>query len=83
MPLHAHAPQGIVSSAQELQMCRGHRGFKALKQIVKLHYKLGNTNDMLKAYRRALLSPRMHAPQLLGCLPVVLGCSWAGPNAAR
>ena len=27
------------------------RGFKALKQIVKLHYKLGDTNAMLTAYR--------------------------------
>ena len=27
------------------------RGFKALKQVVKLHYKLGNHNEMLQAYR--------------------------------
>ena len=33
------------------------RGFKALKQIVKLHYKLGNHDDMLRSYRWAALSP--------------------------
>ena len=27
------------------------RGFKALKQIVKIHFKLGNHKDMLKAYK--------------------------------
>ena len=27
------------------------RGFKALKQIVKLHYKMGNHDEMLTAYR--------------------------------
>ena len=30
------------------------RGFKALKQVVKLHYKLGNHNEMLQAYRCGL-----------------------------
>ena len=30
------------------------RGFKALKQVVKLHYKLGNHSDMLQAYRCGL-----------------------------
>ena len=29
------------------------RGFKALKQIVKLHYQLGNTEEMLAAYKCA------------------------------
>ena len=28
-----------------------YRGFKALKQIVKLRYKLGQTEEMLAAYR--------------------------------
>lgn len=27
------------------------RGFKALKQVVKIHFKLGNHEDMLKAYK--------------------------------
>ena len=27
------------------------RGFKALKQIVKIHFKLGNHKDMLQAYK--------------------------------
>ncbi len=31
--------------------CLTTRGFKALKQIVKLHFKLGNTDKMLEAYR--------------------------------
>ena len=30
------------------------RGFKALKQIVKLKYKLGQTDEMLAAYRYTL-----------------------------
>jgi COP9 signalosome complex subunit 2 len=30
------------------------RGFKALKQIVKLHYTLGNQDDMLKSYESML-----------------------------
>ena len=29
----------------------GCRGFKALKQIVKIHFKLGNHKDMLQAYK--------------------------------
>ena len=33
------------------------RGFKALKQVVKLHYKLGNHNEMLQAYRSDLCTP--------------------------
>ena len=33
------------------------RGFKALKQIVKLHYKLGNTGAMLTAYRQVPFTP--------------------------
>ena len=28
-----------------------HRGFKALKQIVKLHYRMGNYDAMLTDYR--------------------------------
>lgn len=27
------------------------RGFKALKQIVKIHFKLGNHKEMLEAYK--------------------------------
>ena len=34
-------------------LCVPTRGFKALKQIVKLHYKLGDTAAMLTAYRCA------------------------------
>jgi hypothetical protein len=30
------------------------RGFKALKQTVKLHYKLGNQKEMMEAYREML-----------------------------
>lgn len=30
------------------------RGFKALKQTVKLHYKLGNHKEMMEAYREML-----------------------------
>jgi hypothetical protein len=33
------------------------RGFKALKQIVKLHYKLGNHDEMLRSYRWVAWSP--------------------------
>ncbi len=33
------------------------RGFKALKQIVKLQYQLGNTEDMLTAYKCASVRP--------------------------
>lgn len=45
-------------------VCTFIRGFKALKQIVKLHYKLGNTDAMLTAYRcepcaHALLCERL------------------------
>ncbi len=32
----------------------GDRGFKALKQTVKLHYKLGNYKHMMDAYREML-----------------------------
>lgn len=28
-----------------------YRGFKALKQIVKLHYKMGSFDKMIKAYK--------------------------------
>lgn len=37
-----------------LKRCVAARGFKALKQVVKLHYKLGNHNEMLQAYRCGL-----------------------------
>lgn len=30
------------------------RGFKALKQTVKLHYRLGNHSEMMTAYREML-----------------------------
>ncbi|KAK9794025.1 hypothetical protein WJX73_004702 [Symbiochloris irregularis] len=33
---------------------KGEWGFKALKQIVKLHYKMGNHEEMLTAYREML-----------------------------
>ncbi len=35
--------------------CLG-RGFKALKQIVKLHYKLGQAEEMMEAYRYGRLA---------------------------
>ena len=31
------------------------RGFKALKQTVKLHYRLGNYKEMMNAYREMLM----------------------------
>jgi len=31
-----------------------HRGFKALKQMVKLHFKLNHQRDMMECYRRLL-----------------------------
>lgn len=31
-----------------------HRGFKALKQTVKLHYRLGNFEAMMTSYRDML-----------------------------
>ena len=33
---------------------RLYRGFKALKQTVKLHYRLGNHSEMMTAYREML-----------------------------
>ena len=36
------------ASAHGSSFCRG---FKALKQIVKIHYHLGNTEAMLASYR--------------------------------
>eukprot|EP00890_Picochlorum_soloecismus_P000016 jgi/Picsp_1/1014/NSC_04498-R1_protein len=38
----------------EMEEERGEWGFKALKQIVKLHYTLGNQDDMLKSYELML-----------------------------
>ena len=40
-----------MSERPRLSVCRG---FKALKQIVKLRYKLGQTKEMLESYRCAL-----------------------------
>lgn len=42
--------QEVVSMEDE----KGEWGFKALKQIVKLHFKLGITDKMLEAYREML-----------------------------
>lgn len=33
---------------------KGEWGFKALKQIVKLHFKLGNREGMVGSYRKML-----------------------------
>lgn len=30
---------------------RGEWGFKALKQVVKLHYKMGEHKEMMQSYR--------------------------------
>lgn len=38
----------------EMEQEKGEWGFKALKQIVKLYYKLGKYQDMMEAYRQLL-----------------------------
>mmetsp|Transcript_33977 Transcript_33977/g.57073 ORF Transcript_33977/g.57073 Transcript_33977/m.57073 type:complete len:147 (-) Transcript_33977:15-455(-) len=40
----------VISMEQE----KGEWGFKALKQTVKLHYRLGNHSEMMTAYREML-----------------------------
>ncbi|BDA40631.1 COP9 signalosome complex subunit 2 [Coccomyxa sp. Obi] len=50
-------PQEALRGFQEVVSMEGDKGewgFKALKQIVKLHFKLGNTDKMLEAYREML-----------------------------
>lgn len=44
---------GCKGSIELTVLLARHRGFKALKQIVKLHYKLGNHDEMLQSYRCA------------------------------
>lgn len=41
----------------------GGRGFKSLKQIVKLHYKLGNREQMMDSYRCSPSTPPLPPPQ--------------------
>ncbi|EIE26723.1 PCI-domain-containing protein [Coccomyxa subellipsoidea C-169] len=50
-------PQEALKGFQEvvsMEEDKGEWGFRALKQIVKLHFKLGNTDSMLEAYREML-----------------------------
>ena len=49
----AHVPATV--SMMPTLLCVAARGFKALKQVVKLHYKLGNHSEMLQAYRCSLV----------------------------
>lgn len=39
----------------KMEADKGEWGFKAMKQIVKLHFQMGNTDEMLSSYRCALL----------------------------
>ncbi|KAK9916582.1 hypothetical protein WJX75_004481 [Coccomyxa subellipsoidea] len=50
-------PEEALKGFQEvvsMEPDKGEWGFRALKQIVKLHFKLGNTDSMLEAYREML-----------------------------
>ncbi|KIY94628.1 COP9 signalosome complex subunit 2 [Monoraphidium neglectum] len=38
----------------EMEQDKGEWGFKALKQVVKLYYKMGQTDKMMEAYRQML-----------------------------
>jgi hypothetical protein len=57
------------------------RGFKALKQIVKLHFKLGQKDKMMEAYRWVCLprpAPRSPLPAAAPCGRMAVE---AGPSA--
>ncbi len=54
MPYQARVPG---HDALPTVLCVAARGFKALKQVVKVHYKLGNHSEMLQAYRCGLGAP--------------------------
>ncbi len=46
--------QAALKGFQEvvkMETDKGEWGFKAMKQIVKLHFQMGNTDEMLAAYR--------------------------------
>lgn len=47
-------PLHLCSSTETVELIPlACRGFKALKQVVKIHYKMGNVDAMLEAYRSA------------------------------
>lgn len=60
-----HPPPGLLEQAElaaalkgfqeviKMETEKGEWGFKAMKQIVKLHFQMGNTDEMLAAYRYA------------------------------
>jgi COP9 signalosome complex subunit 2 len=55
----------------------GDRGFKALKQTVKLHYKLGNYKHMMDAYREMLTYIRSVSTTSLILFQAVLVKTWS------